>query len=234
MFRLLDLFCGAGGAAMGYANAGFEVFGIDIEPQKHYPFPFSQQDALEVDLDWIRENFDAVHASPPCQKWSSLSAKNGREYPDYIGPIREKLLATDLPFVIENVQQAPLRKDLKLCGSMFGLGSGDFYLMRHRIFEIEKFVCLQPECKHKVGKAIGVYGHGRWDNNKTSFGEKKRRGGYQGTIEEKREAMDIYWMNRNELSQAIPPKYTEFIGGFLWNFLATDHTRGRDARGRAD
>jgi DNA (cytosine-5)-methyltransferase 1 len=163
--------------------------------------------------------FAAIHASPPCQKFSSLSAPHAdREYPDLIGATRELLLATGLPYVIENVPQAPLRKDLKLCGSMFGLGSGDRYLMRHRIFELEGFKVPPLKCNHKVGMALGVYGHGRWSNK-----DSDRRGGYQGSADEKREAMGIDWMNRDEVTQAVPPAYTEYIGKYLMEkLLATE------------
>src|ERR1051326_4698017 len=117
---ILDLYCGAGGSAMGYYRAGFDVFGVDIKPKKHYPFEVIKADALEF-LDSVEEwQFDAIHASPPCQKFSVLNSVWNREHPDLIEETRSRLLATGLPFVIENVIRAPLRRDLLLCGSMFG------------------------------------------------------------------------------------------------------------------
>src|ERR1035437_665181 len=126
--RLLDLFCCAGGAAMGYHRAGFEVVGVDIKPQPHYPFEFHQGDALTYPL----EGFDAYHASPPCQRFSAMQMihHNQEVWPDLVDPIRQRLIATRKPYVIENVPATPLRVDLMLCGTMFGLR-----MPRHRIFE---------------------------------------------------------------------------------------------------
>lgn len=205
--RLLDLFCGAGGAAMGYHRAGFD-----------------QADALQVLGGWhplevLTEPslFDAIHASPPCQAYSVLRRANpGADYPDLIGPLRELLRRIGLPWVIENVPGAPLRDPVVLCGSMFGLGAGQRQLRRHRLFEAS-FVIEQPECHHE-GEAIGVYGGGAVGRYTFENGCKVRhgrRGGYQGTIAERREAMGIDWMNGREINQAIPPAYTEFIGAQL-------------------
>lgn len=217
--RLLDLFCGAGGAAVGYARAGFEIIGVDIKPQLNYPFGFIQDDALDYleGLIFEREEtmFDAIHASPPCQAYSVLRRANPEaEYPDLVAPTRSLLIESDLPWVMENVPGAPLMPAVVLCGSMFGLGAGDRQLRRHRLFEAS-FPMLQPPCQHK-GEAIGVYGGGPTGRYTFENGAKKdyynRRGGYQGTIAEKREAMDIDWMNASEINQAIPPAYTDFIG----------------------
>ena len=132
--RLLDLFCGAGGAAMGYHRAGFEVVGVDIKPQPHYPFEFHQADALTYPLD----GFDVIHASPPCQRWSMYSRNLGtwESFPDLITPLRPLLRASGRPYVSENVEGAPLT-GIRLCGSAFGLPVLDdrTYLRRHRIFE---------------------------------------------------------------------------------------------------
>lgn len=218
---LLDLFCGAGGAAMGYYQAGFAVVGVDIEPQPHYPFEFHQADALSFPLD----GFDAIHASPPCQAHSVLRRANiGKEYVSLIEPTREKLQASGRSWVIENVPGAPLRDPLVLCGSMFGLGalSGNGInilrqqrqLRRHRLFE-SSHPLVQPECAHQ-GEAIGVYGGGPVGRYTFENGAKKdrygRRGGYQGTVEERRQAMGIDWMPTGRLNQAIPPAYTKYIG----------------------
>jgi len=223
---LLDLFCGAGGAAMGYYRAGFDVVGVDNRPMPRYPFEFRQADALEFLAEHGRE-FDAIHASPPCQAYSVLRRANpDAEYPDLIGPIRELLTQTGLPWVIENVPGAPLRHSIILCGSMFGLGSGERQLRRHRLFETNFPVLQQAICRHQ-GEAIGVYGGGPTGRYTFENGAKKdyynRRGGYQGRIDEKREAMGIDWMTGRELSQAIPPAYTEFIGKQLFDYL-----KGRD------
>jgi DNA (cytosine-5)-methyltransferase 1 len=212
--RLLDLFCGAGGAAMGYYRAGFDVIGVDLAPQPHYPFPFHQGDALSFPL----AGFDAIHASPPCQAYSVLRRANpGAEYPDLVAPTRELLYAAGVPWVMENVPGAPLWPSVVLCGSMFDLGAGERHLRRHRLFE-SSVGMLQPQCQHE-GEAVGVYGGGPVGRytfaNGVRKGLKGRRGGYQGTMAERREAMGITWMTSKELNNAIPPAYTEWIGAQL-------------------
>ena len=210
-FRIADLFCKAGGGAMGYHRAGFEVIGIDTEPQKNYPFKFYQADAITYPL----KGFDAVHASPPCQKYSALVTMHpGQNYPDLIDVTREKLKKSGLPYIIENVETSPLSKSsdlfgshgVLLCGSMFNLGCERGYLKRHRIFETS-FPLPQLHCIHR-GRAVGVYGHGGCS--------KKHRMLYK---KEAAEAMQINWMNRDELAQAIPPAYTKWIGEQLMKRL---------------
>jgi DNA (cytosine-5)-methyltransferase 1 len=209
--RLLDLFCGAGGAAMGYHRAGFEVVGVDIKPQPHYPFEFIQGDALDIlgglagyGLDRPGSRFAAIHASPPCQAYtqSALRFRNeGKEYPDLLEPTRQALIAIGLPWVIENVPGAPMRADYVLCGCQFQLPN----LRRERWFETSWHgFALHPTHDH-TEPAISVVGHGTpsWVRSKL---------GYNPTIAQYRAAMGIDWMNRNELSQAIPPAYTEWIG----------------------
>ncbi len=199
--RLLDLFCGAGGAAVGLHRCGFEATGVDIHPQKHYPFHFIEGNALDFPLD----GFDAYWASPPCQAYSNLRYLHpGREYPKLIEPIRERLVSTGKPYVIENVEGA-LLNGITLCGSMFGLGIWRGYLRRHRLFETS-FPMLQPRCQHK-GPAVGVYGHGAG----TKLGGRY----HQLNKCEASEAMEIDWMTRDELSQAIPPIYAEYLGRSL-------------------
>lgn len=196
---LLDLFCGAGGASAGYAEAGFEVIGIDINPQPNYPFKFIQADALD-DRNWPL-NVDAIHASPPCQHYSQMTKRWGTEdnHPDLIPPLRELLDEFGLHYVIENVENAPLDANLMLCGSMFGLK-----VRRHRLFETT-FEIPQPLCDHKTqGKVIGVYGH--------AGGSSKRDGLKFSGTDLWREAMEIPWMTGKELAEAIPPAYTEYIG----------------------
>jgi DNA (cytosine-5)-methyltransferase 1 len=204
--RLLDLFCGQGGAAMGYHRAGFDVVGVDIVPQPRYPFGFIQADALE----YVAENgqeFDAIHASPPCQKFSNMkSLHNARQHPDLITPIRVLLNEIGRPYIIENVPGAPLINPFTLCGSMFGLHSnGTRYLKRHRIFEgnVPVFALV---CNHS-GLAVGVYGHGQAG----LLGQRMRT----AKVGEAKKLMGIDWMTRDGLSQAIPPAYTQFIGTHL-------------------
>ena len=201
--RLLDLYSGAGGCSVGYHRVGFDVVGVDINPQPHYPFEFHQADALEyLQAHW--PDFDAIHASPPCQAYSvaAQSERNaGKDYPDLLAPTREALIATDVPWVIENVPGAPMRADYKFCGCQFALD-----LRRVRWFEVSWPVtyALMPPCNHPY-PVPSVVGHGTpsWVQHKL---------GYNPTIHDYRRAMGIDWMNRNELSQAIPPSYTEFIG----------------------
>lgn len=218
--RLLDLYCGAGGAAMGYSRAGFEVVGVDIKPQPRYPFEFVQADALEfMDAGGWR-GFDAIHASPPCQAYVTLSNRwRGRSertdnHPELIEPTRECLVASELPYVIENVEAAPLI-GFRLCGSMFGLG-----VRRHRRFEAS-FHILTPRCAHKLQSNIaGVYGAhpdgGRLWNRKNGGGIHRRA----ISLDDGQTRMDIDWMLWPELTQAIPPAYTEYIGRALHASLA--------------
>ena len=226
--RLLDLFCGAGGAAVGYHRAGFDVVGVDINPQPHYPFEFHQMNALFALGTGMAEGFDAIHASPPCQAYSVLRRANpDAEYPDLIAPTRWLLEQSALPWVIENVPGAPLHPSIVLCGSMFDLGSGARQLRRHRLFE-SSLMLMQPECRHE-GEAIGVYGGGPTGRYTFENGCKQRngrRGGYQGTMAERREAMGIDWMNSGELNQAIPPEYTTWIGAQLLSHRSLAATEG--------
>jgi DNA (cytosine-5)-methyltransferase 1 len=207
--RLLDLFCGAGGAGMGYSRAGFEVVGVDIRPQKNYPFEFHQGDALE----YVREHgqeFDAIHASPPCQAHTSLKTMhNARRHVDLVPATRIALRALGLPYVIENVVGAPLRDPVVLCGTMFGLGVADAELRRHRLFEMS-FPVLTPPCRHRSSRTIGIYGEGCRDSRR-----KFDKAIPEFTVEHGRRVMETPWMTLAELCQAIPPAYTAFIGAGL-------------------
>jgi DNA (cytosine-5)-methyltransferase 1 len=193
--KLLDLFCGAGGASMGYHRAGFEVVGVDIKPQPHYPFEFHQADALTYPLD----GFDVIHASPPCQLYSRRNTA-GRQYPDLVGSIRSRM--NGHRHVIENVVGAPLRTSMMLCGTMFGL-----MVLRHRLFEIS------PEPTPKLFDISC--------DHKGNAGHDLRRARYLTVVghafpaDQARTAMGVDWMTRDELSQAIPPAYTEHIGKAL-------------------
>ena len=203
---LLDLFCGAGGAAMGYHRAGFEVVGVDIKHQPRYPFAFRQGDAMSPS-DWLEALNgrwpDVIHASPPCQAFTSAQVIRGREHPDLLTPIRQLLKASEASWAIENVVKAPMRADATLCGSMFGLE-----VERHRLFESNVSLSEPPACNHvwKAGRPVGVYGHtGTKATGNTS-------GNHGFLAADWRAAMDIDWMSRNELAQSIPPAYTEWVG----------------------
>jgi DNA (cytosine-5)-methyltransferase 1 len=209
--RLLDLFCGAGGAAMGYHRAGFDVVGVDIKPQPHYPFEFVQADALgALSMAAIVGDFDAIHASPPCQpRVKGLRAVNealGREmkHRDLIDPVRELLGRTGLPYVIENAEGA-LRDAVVICGTGLGLP-----LRRHR--DIESSVgLLVPPCAH------GLFLEPRYWTSWRPGGEVRRATTVQvygngGEASEWGPAMGIDWMTTAELKEAIPPAYTEWIG----------------------
>jgi len=210
--KLLDLFCGAGGAGMGYHLAGFDVVGVDINPQPNYPFEFHQADALEY-LELHGHEFDVIHASPPCQKFSIITRATGNEHkhPDLIEPTRELLEMAGKPYVIENVMRAPLVNALKLCGTMFGLK-----VIRHRLFECNPPIYFSPTCQCKdkhtqIGGKHGFLGGTYQDKMEgyiTVVGAtfKREVGAW---------AMGIDWMSRKELSQAIPPAYTKYIGGLL-------------------
>lgn len=202
---LLDLFCGAGGAAMGYHRAGFSVIGVDIAPQPHYPFTFIQGDALAFPL----KGFDAIHASPPCQRWSPRT-KDRKRHPDLIAPLRPLLLASGLPYVIENVPRAPLTGPV-LCGSSFGLS-----VERHRRFETN-FPLMVPPCAHgQQPRRFRIYDHGRWYLSRVAH----VAGNGGGKADEQwPSAMGIAWMDRRELVEAIPPAYTEHIGWYLRQHL---------------
>jgi DNA (cytosine-5)-methyltransferase 1 len=205
---LLDLFCGAGGAAMGYAHAGFDVVGVDIEPQPHYPFDFEKADVMEFMRDGVKHWYfpvDAIHASPPCQRYSRATPHRTRaNHPDLVDPVRQLLLKTGLPYVIENVEFAPLPNAAKVCGSYFGLP-----IQRHRLFESNMGIMGAP-CQHgSLPKDIPIFRHGVWYLSR--FVNVYGTGG--GKARDKwAESMGIDWMTPTELGQAIPPAYTQFIG----------------------
>ena len=184
--RLLDLFCGAGGAAMGYHRAGFDIIGVDIEPQPNYPFTFRQADALTFPLD----GFDAIHGSPVCMTFARVTDVIGSRanHADTLTPLMERLAAADAPWVVENVPEAPLRPDYLLCGSAFGLP-----VRRHRVFQTSWHgLQLTAPCHHR---------------NLLPFMHKGERA-YA-------DAMGCTWMTKKEGRQAIPPAYTEWVGSQL-------------------
>jgi DNA (cytosine-5)-methyltransferase 1 len=207
--RLLDLFCGAGGAAMGYHRAGFEVVGVDIKPQPNYPFRFEQEDALL----WLRRylysskrwRVDAIHASPPCQRWLGVPRALGEEYPDLIAPTRELLKATGLPYVIENVPGAPLEDGFVLCGATFGLP-----IVRHRRFEVWPQIGLIPSTCPQ-----GSYGRGTEHVGAYPFAH----GAWRPAWREHVLPVVWPWMTLEESHDAIPPAYTELIGTHLLAYV---------------
>lgn len=196
--RLLDLCCKAGGCSVGYYRAGFDVVGVDIEPQPNYPFTFYQADAMTFPLN----DFDVVHASPPCQRYSQATTFHGTQenHPDLIEPMRQRLQAWGGPWVMENIERAPLVKPIKLCGNMFGLR-----VYRHRLFE-SNISLQQPRHVKHVLKAAGPGAIAK-------TGEYWSVGGHFGHKEEAAVAMGIGWMKTvEELANAIPPVYTEWVG----------------------
>jgi DNA (cytosine-5)-methyltransferase 1 len=211
----LDLCCGVGGATKGLQRAGFGVIGVDIQEQPDYcGDEFYQGDAIEF-LKKHGDKFDFIHASWPCQAHSALTKGTnlGREYVDLFPEGRRALEASGRPWMIENVAGAPLRKDLRLCGEMFGLR-----VIRHRFFEFSD-ARLAPVAVHRMhrGRVSGMR-HGEWFEGPyyAVYGE----GGGKGTVAEWRAAMGIDWTwNRKSIAEAIPPAYTEFIGNHLKEVL---------------
>lgn len=202
--KVLDLFCGVGGASRGYAEAGFEVIGVDINPQPDYPYEFIQADALQTRP--LMGEFDVIHASPPCQRDAAITRGTNRHlrhtYPDLIGPVRELLRASGKPYVIENPAARP---DVVLCGEMFGL-----QVIRHRNFELGGWKAEQPtHLKHR-GRVAGMR-HGEWFQG--PYFAVYGNGGGKGTVPQWQEAMGIHWTNnRKSIAEAIPPAYTDWAG----------------------
>lgn len=206
---LLDLFCGAGGASVGYWLAGFNVCGVDIEPMPRYPFTFVRADAIEYLRRYGFGGFAAVHASPPCQAHSDLQKQSKIEYPDFIGPTREAFKAASIPWVIENVEGAPLRDPVMLCGAspLFP----ELRVIRHRMFEAS-FPLVGAPCPKKHPLVF------TFDKRKPHFGKLDQdvsyvqvTGGGNCKVKNAREAMGIDWMTKKEINEAIPPAYTEHI-----------------------
>lgn len=200
---------------MGYHLAGFDVVGVDIDPQPNYPFIYDQGDALQVLRDFMDRGiggFDAIHASPPCQGytgWQNITAARGGQntHPRLVEPLRALLMATRLPYVIENVPNAPLHTGMVLCGTSFGLG-----VQRHRKFESNRLLMGQPTCQH-TGNEIGVYG--KLDGRRLFTRKDGTELHNPSSLAEAQRAMGIDWMTWDELREAIPPAYTAWIGAQL-------------------
>ena len=215
----LDLFCGAGGCSKGYDEAGFEMSGVDLYPQPHYPYRFVQADWAEYLAEHWQE-YDFIHASPPCQAYSGMRRITlsrfgiAPEHPDLIAPVRKALQATDRPWVIENVQGAPLNTQLVLCGSAMGLP----HLARHRHFESNLLLMSSSKCQHrKNAYTIGIYGD-KPDGRRVSY-RQHRLVRVAQSLDEARAEMGIDWMDWGEITQAIPPVYTRFIGAQIMQAL---------------
>lgn len=231
--RLLDLFCCEGGAAMGYHRAGFEVVGVDKEPQPLYPFDFEQADAIDVmrrlllsdvlgdpvklaGREYVLSDFDVIHASPPCQAHSTITPDKSKHI-DLIPDTREVLVASGLPYVIENVEGAKsaLVDPVRLCGSSFGLR-----VRRHRFFESNVHLWAM-QCMHTTqGVPVGVYGDHA--DSFTGRPDGTSRGVKAATLNEAQEAMGMPWASWYGTTQAIPPAYTQWIGEQLIEHLGKD------------
>lgn len=224
MPMMIDPFCGAGGAAVGYARAGFRVVGFDKKPQPNYPFEFHQLDLwnprteqIEIPERLIRGAV-AGHGSPPCQSYSDLANRNGNGHlwPRLIHPTRQFFERLDIPYVIENVEGAAvdMKDPVTLCGTMFpGLR-----VLRHRLFETNWGLTSPPHGDHPL-----VFTH---DKRKSHYGKLDQNvsfvqvtGGGNCTVANARDAMGIDWMTKNELNEAIPPAYTEWVGRQLREVL---------------
>lgn len=223
--KLLDLFCGAGGASRGYQQAGFHVTGIDLKPQPNYAGDlFIQGNVLELDPEWIAANFDAVHASPPCQFGTALRSAPGtrKDHVNLIPATKLLLQASGLPWVIENVESKAvlphMRGAVRLCGSTFGLGVQGYELRRHRLF-LSNVLLFCEACRHGHGPVIGVYGgHARCRSAK--HGGRGTKDIWQGGhLAAASAAMGIDWMTLAEISEAIPPAFTGYLGGQLANAI---------------
>ena len=210
--KLLDLFCGAGGASAGYAAAGFEVHGVDLKHGKRYPYTYVRADVLDVlrDKNYL-DQFDVIHASPPCQTHSitqHLRNAQGKTTSklDLIPETRAALIESGKPYIIENVPGSPLINPIQLCGSSFGLK-----VRRHRLFE-SNMALIGSVCNHKLqGRPIGVYG---------SLNDEIPKGGKTAaTIDEARNAMGMPWAIWTELVEAIPPAFTKYLGGQIGSWL---------------
>jgi DNA (cytosine-5)-methyltransferase 1 len=203
---------------VGYANAGFQVEGVDIEFHRDYPYRLWVRDAMEVleDVEFLRR-FDVIHASPPCPRYSvagSIGSYNPEDKPDLIGPVRDALVASSIPWVMENVPGAPMPNAVTICGWAMGLQ----HIRRHRLFE-SSVMLMSPGCACPVGDTVSVFGHSGEDRRKSTM-QTLGRVSKHVPLDDARALMGVDWMrNRDDVSDAIPPRYTEFIGEQLMDAL---------------
>ncbi|MFJ9387742.1 DNA cytosine methyltransferase [Nocardioides sp. NPDC101246] len=211
--KLLDLFCCAGGCSMGYYDAGFDVVGVDLTPRLDYPFEFIESDAMDVLADHgFLSSFDIVHTSPPCQHYSVAANAHGNadDHPDLVAATRDALRSWGGPYVIENVPTAPLIDAVLICGWAMGLR----HIKRHRLFETN-MPLMSPGCLCPEGDTVSVFGHSGEDRRKSAGGMRKHV-----PIAEVRELMCVPWIKgRDEVSESIPPPYTEFLGAQILDYL---------------
>jgi DNA (cytosine-5)-methyltransferase 1 len=216
--RILDLFCCEGGAAVGYDRAGFEVVGVDLEPRfaKRYPFEFHAADAIEFVKEHGHE-FDAIHASPPCQAYSITRHGHGRQHPKLIEPTRDALIASGLPYVIENVEGAPLIDPTVLCWGMFHPAGSvidddgtPLRMERHRLFESNIALTAPAHVAHdRSVQVAGSYGGARRDKREA---REVRHGGYVPAAAIQQQLLGIDWMTQHGMHQSLPPVYTTWVG----------------------
>lgn len=215
--RLLDLFCGEGGASTGYAHAGFTVVGVDSAPMPRYPFEFIQASALDLPLEFL-QSFDAIAASPPCKVHTRMKAFSSASHVDLVAPTRDVLEQSGKPYIIENVPGAPLRNPLILCGSMFGRD-----IRRHRLFESNIPLVAPSECRHaeqaatSPGYKVSRYHSGQPKTYLSPVVSVYGRGNAYGLGETQlwRDIMAMPWASKDGLREAIPPYYTAFLGAQL-------------------
>lgn len=219
--KLLDLFCGGGGAAVGYDRAGFsKIVGVDIKFNQYYPFDIFVGDAMEF-LEEFGSHFDVIHASPPCQKFSSLNGIHKKDYPDHIDEVRDLCNKLRKPYIIENVERSPLRNPVILCGTMFP----ELRVIRHRGFESNIPLVAPEHIPYKEHPRVHTL-----DTRRENFGKTDEMvdylqitGGGHATLKASQDAMGIDWMTKPHLNQAIPPAYTEYIGHQVLDYLKVPH-----------
>lgn len=227
---LLDLFCCEGGASAGYVRAGFDVLGIDITPQPRYPYRFLQADALGL-LSWLIDShairqFAAIHASPPCQRYSTLKSMTTHQYADLLAPTRELLMTSGLPWILENVATAPMHQGIEICGTALGLN-----VRRHRRFDSSHLLYGPGMCRHNPDN-VNVYGHGAWNYRPRSDDPRIKHWTRKTQqcplpVAAAKEAFEASWMTQHGLAECIPPAYTEFLGRQLLTVIPPNE-RGND------